>query len=283
MRGDGMSYATRVKPGTRVDLSKFETRQDGGLKKKEGKARLDELALELDELQEALYGAGIHSVLIAMQGMDTSGKDGTIRHVFKYVGPLGCRVWPFKVPTELEQRHDFLWRVHAKAPQRGTMTVFNRSHYEDVIVARVKNLVPVDVWRGRYEEINDFERLLTDNGTIMLKFFLHISKEEQRERLHARELEDSKSWKLSVGDWVERDSWNSYQEAYEDALSKCSTKNAPWYVVPSDRKWFRNLAVAEAIVNVLSPYKSAWTESLRDLGEVRKAELAEYRRRGGES
>ena len=272
-----MPYAVRVKPGTRVDLSKYDSRQDGGLDKAGARARVDELAKELDELQDLLYAAADHSLLVVLQGMDTSGKDGTIRSVFRYVDPLGCRTWPFKVPTELELKHDFLWRIHAKAPELSMITIFNRSHYEDVLVVRVKNLAPVDVWRPRFEKINAFERLLADNGTIILKFFLHISKEEQESRLLAREQEVDKSWKLSVGDWIERKSWPAYIEAYEDALSKCSTKHAPWFIVPADRKWFRDLAVAEAIVEALRPLRAGWMESLGALGRERIAELNAFR------
>ncbi|CAN5561958.1 polyphosphate kinase 2 family protein [soil metagenome] len=278
-----MPYAVRVKPGTRVDLSRIEPRQDGGLEKAVAKGRVDELAKELDDLQDMLYAAGDHSLLIVLQGMDTSGKDGTIKSVFRYVQPLGCRSWSFKMPTELELKHDFLWRVHQKAPELGIMTIFNRSHYEDVLVVRVKNLAPVDVWRARFEQINAFERLLADNGTIVLKFFLHISKEEQEERLLDREKEVDKSWKLSVGDWVEREFWPAYIEAYEDALSKCSTKYAPWFIVPSDRKWFRDLAVAEAVVDTLRPLRAGWMKSQNELGKVRMAELTAFREKDNES
>jgi PPK2 family polyphosphate:nucleotide phosphotransferase len=272
-----MSYALRVKPGSRVDLSKIDPRQDGGLTKTEGKARLAELAADLDDLQDLLYAASDQAVLIVLQGMDTSGKDGTIKSVFQFINPLGCRTWPFKVPTPLELAHDFLWRVHDKTPELGMMSIFNRSHYEDVLVVRVQHLVPVEVWRSRYEHINNFERLLADSGTIVLKFFLHISPEEQRERLLAREENVEKAWKLSVGDWQEREFWPDYIEAYEDALSKCSTKHAPWYVVPSDRKWFRSLAVAETIVEALRPYRDDWMASLGALGKERMAELEQFR------
>jgi PPK2 family polyphosphate:nucleotide phosphotransferase len=272
-----MPYAVRVKPGSRVDLSRIEPRQDGGMQKTEGKALAEGLSQELDELQDLMYAASTHSLLVILQGMDTSGKDGTIRSVFGCIDPLGCRTWPFKAPTELELSHDFLWRVHPKVPELGMMTIFNRSHYEDVVVVRVKNLAPVDVWRSRYEQINTFERLLAENNTIILKFFLHISKEEQEERLIAREQEVAKAWKLSVNDWKERESWPAYIEAYEDALSKCSTKQAPWFVVPADRKWFRDLAVAETIVDTLRPLKAGWTASLGALGEERIAELRAFR------
>ncbi len=278
-----MTFAIRVKPGTRVDLGSIDSSDNGGLTKKSGKERMELLALQLNDLQDTLYAAGQHGVLVVLQGMDTSGKDGTIRRVFRYIDPLGAKSWAFKVPTELELRHDFLWRIHDKVPERGMMTIFNRSHYEDVLVVRVNNLAPVDVWRSRYEHINAFERLLTESNTVVLKFFLHISPEEQRLRLLAREADVEKSWKLSVSDWAQRQSWPAYMEAYEDALSKCSTKQAPWHIVPADRKWFRDLAVAEAIVDALEPLKAGWIESLATLGVERRKELAEYRARGGES
>ncbi|CAN5642681.1 polyphosphate kinase 2 family protein [soil metagenome] len=278
-----MTFAIRVKPGTRVDLGSIDPSDNGGLTKKSGKKRMEQLAQQIDDLQDTLYAAGQHGVLVVLQGMDTSGKDGTIRNVFRYIDPLGAKSWAFKVPTDLELRHDFLWRIHDKVPERGMVTIFNRSHYEDVLVVRVNNLAPVDVWRSRYEHINAFERLLAESNTIVLKFFLHVSPEEQRLRLLAREADVEKSWKLSVSDWAQRQSWSAYMEAYEDVLSKCSTKHAPWQIVPADRKWFRNLAVAEAIVNALKPLKVGWIESLTSLGVERRKELEEYRARGGES
>ncbi len=277
-----MAYAIEVKPGSRVDLSEVSTDENGGMNKKEGEKKLLELTTEINELQDLLYAASDQSVLIVLQGMDTSGKDGTIKSVFRAVDPLGCRVWPFKVPTELESKHDFLWRAHDKVPELGMMTLFNRSYYEDVIVVRVRELAPVDVWRPRYEQINHFERLLTDNKTIVLKFFLHISRVEQRERLLKRETKVTTAWKLSVGDWEERQRWDDYTDAYEDALTKCSTKHSPWFIVPADRKWYRDLAVADTIVKALRPMKDGWTESLSELGKAQLASLEEYRRRGGE-
>ncbi|MGD9711671.1 MAG: polyphosphate kinase 2 family protein [Thermomicrobiales bacterium] len=272
-----MPKAIRVEPGSRVNLARIDTRENGGLTKGEGKARLGALAAELNELQDLLYAADECSVLVVLQGMDTSGKDGTIKSVFRAVDPLGVHTWSFKVPTEIELAHDFLWRVHRRTPERGKIAIFNRSHYEDVLVVRVKELAPVDVWRKRYDHINAFERLLTDSNTIVLKFFLHISKEEQEERLLARETEVDKAWKLSVGDWEEREWWDAYQEAYEDALAKCSTANAPWYIVPADRKWYRDLVIAQTIVETMKPRTKAWMTSLAELGEVRKAELTAMR------
>lgn len=276
-----MKHAIRIKPGSRVDLSAIPTRADGGMTKEEGKARIVELAEQVNELHDLLYAAEECALLIILQGMDTSGKDGAIKSVFRYTDPLGVKAWPFKVPTELELAHDFLWRVHSLVPHRGRLAIFNRSHYEDVLVVRVKELVPVNEWRARYDHINAFEKLLSDSGTIIIKFFLHISKQEQEERLLAREEEVEKAWKLSVGDWKEREYWEAYQEAYEDAISKCSTSHAPWYVIPADRKWFRDIAIAETIVEAMKPHTDDWRASLTELGKVRQAEIDAFR--AGES
>ncbi len=212
-----------------------------------------------------------------LQGRDTSGKDGTIRAVFDYVNAAGCRVESFKVPTADELAHDFLWRCHKVTPARGMVTVFNRSHYEDVLVVRVHDIAPEATWRKRYKHINHWEELLTDSGTIILKFMLHISKDEQEERLLAREEDATKSWKLSVGDWQERRYWDAYTAAYEDALTKCSTKDAPWFVVPADRKWFRNLAITETMVETLRPLRDGWLAKLAKQGETERAALVTYR------
>jgi PPK2 family polyphosphate:nucleotide phosphotransferase len=272
-----MSYAIRIEPGEKVAIHELPTNADGGLAKEEGESRLAELAVELDELQELLYAAGTHALLIVLQGMDTSGKDGTIRAAFAAMDPQGVRVAGFKVPTPAELAHDFLWRAHRETPERGMVTIFNRSHYEDVLVVRVKDLVPTRVWERRYDQINAFERLLTENDTLIAKFFLHISQEEQRERLLAREEDVRKAWKLSAGDWQERRLWAAYQAAYQDVLRKCSTSKAPWYVVPADRKWYRNLAVAETVVELLRPHRDGWLESLRERGEAERARIAALR------
>lgn len=223
--------------------------------------------------QELLYGAGTHSVLIILQGMDTSGKDGAIKHVMSAINPAGCHVWSFKVPTAEELAHDFLWRIHQRTPPRGMMAIFNRSQYEDVLIVRVHKLVPRGVWQGRYEQINAFERLLTENGVILLKFFLHISKDEQRERLLAREQDPVKAWKLNVDDWRERALWGDYTAAYEEALARCGTSWAPWHIVPADSKWYRNYVIARAIVERLEPYEHAWQRTLSEMGAQRLAEL----------
>lgn len=265
--GRAANYVHTVRPGTRVRLDELDPRHDAGLERAEADALMTALDDELAELQELLYAAGRHSVLLILQGMDTSGKDGAIKRVLKEVNPAGCQVVTFKVPTAHELAHDFLWRVHAGAPERGQLGVFNRSHYEDVLVARVKGLVPEAVWRGRYDHINAFEHLLADAGTVIVKCFLHISKAEQEERLLAREREVTKAWKLNAGDWAERRLWDAYTAAYEDALSACSTDVAPWHVIPADRKWFRNLAITQLLVEAMRPYKDDWLRHLQDVGE----------------
>lgn len=262
-----------VEPGQRVTLHDYDTRYDADISREDGEKEFEALTEELDDLQELLYAAGSHSLLVILQGMDTSGKDGTIRKVFSQVSPLGCRVQGFKVPTPEELAHDFLWRVHRVTPQKGEIVAFNRSHYEDVLVVRVHNLVPQDVWSKRYQQINDFERLLADTQTIILKFFLHISNAEQKERLLKREEDVEKAWKLSAADWKERRYWNDYQTAYEDALHACSTSYAPWHIVPADRKWFRNLAVATTIVETLRSYKETWLQSLDQMSTQALQEL----------
>jgi PPK2 family polyphosphate:nucleotide phosphotransferase len=272
-----MPYAFKIEPGKKVRLKDYDPNYDAGLDKAEGQAKFAKLNLELDVLQEELYAAGLHSVLMVLQGMDTSGKDGAIRNVLLNVNPQGCRVESFKVPTEEELAHDFLWRVHKVAPRKCMLGVFNRSHYEDVLVVRVHKLVPEPVWKARYEHINSFERLLADTGTIILKFFLHISKEEQEQRLLDREKEVDKAWKLAAGDWRERAYWDDYQKAYEDALTRCNRDYAPWYIVPANRKWFRNLAISEALVATLKEYRGEWRAALKKMSERRRAELAALR------
>lgn len=266
-----------VAPGTHVHLGAIDPADTGGLTTGEAAKRLPALREELSALQILCYGAARHGVLIVLQGMDTSGKDGTIASVFSSINPQGCAVIGFKQPTAAELGHDFLWRVHPHAPERGKIAVFNRSHYEDVLVARVHQLVPPPVWKRRYDHINQFESLLADSGAIVLKFFLHISKGEQEKRLLARERDPAKAWKIDPADWVEREHWAAYQEAYEDALTKCTTKDAPWYIVPADSKWFRNLAVSEAIVAALRPYAPEWTKALEARGDVQLAALRRLR------
>lgn len=242
-----------VKPGTKVKLSEWDPadRSEFDGSKKEGKAQLAEQTDHLEALQELLYAEGKHKVLIILQGMDTAGKDGTIRHVFEGVNPQGVKVASFKVPTPQELSHDFLWRIHQHTPGRGEITIFNRSQYEDVLVVRVHDLAPRALWSKRYAHINAFEKLLADEGTTILKFFLHIDLDEQKERLQARLDDPQKHWKFSVGDLAERKLWPAYTAAYEEMLSRTSTDYAPWYIVPSNRKWYRNLVVSTTIVKAL--------------------------------
>ena len=240
----------------KVKLSDWNPRSTPGCDDKdEAAARLAKNLERIDELQYALYAENQRSLLIVLQGMDTSGKDGVIRKVMTAFNASGTRVTSFKVPSDEEKSHDFLWRIHKAAPAKGQVVIFNRSHYEDVLVVRVRELVPEKVWSKRYEIINDFERRLTDNGTRVLKFFLHISNEEQRERLLARLEAPSKHWKFSENDLSERTKWKDYQAAYVDALAKCSTKIAPWFVIPADRKWYRDLAISEIVADTLAEMK----------------------------
>jgi PPK2 family polyphosphate:nucleotide phosphotransferase len=275
-----MSYVIQLPPGKQVKLSKIPTDETGGLTREAATAKFEELAVELGELQELLYGAKTHSMLVILQGLDTSGKDGTIRGVFRDVNPAGCVVHPFKTPTEEELAHDFLWRVQPRTPALGMISVFNRSHYEDVLIARVKELVPESVWRKRFDQINDFERLLVANKTLVAKYYLHISENEQKERLLERERNVEKAWKLSAQDWIERRSWSSYWTAYEEALSKCNTGEAPWRIVPADRKWFRNLAITEDLNTLLRPLKKEWLDTLSKRGENELAAIKAARETG---
>jgi len=263
-----MQLAWKVDEGSKVKLKNYDPDyMDKHTDRALATAEMEKLSQELGELQQLLAAAKHHSLLIVLQGMDTSGKDGTIRQVMAQVNPLGCEVRSFKGPTSREQTHDFLWRVHRVVPGRGMINIFNRSHYEDVLVVRVHDLVPEKVWRRRYAAINHFEHLLAQNDMIILKFYLHMSNEEQEKRLLARQEEKTKAWKLSSADWAERKYWNEYQDAYQDALSKCSTEEAPWYIVPANRKWYRNLLVARTLVSTLRPYKKEWQAKLLERGE----------------
>jgi PPK2 family polyphosphate:nucleotide phosphotransferase len=246
----------RVEPGSKVRMKDFDpdaTPLCGD--KAEGKQKCLAVQERIGELQELLYAEHRHKVLIVLQGMDTSGKDGTVRHVMNGVSPSGVSVSSFKKPTDEELDHDFLWRVHARTPGSGEIAVFNRSHYEDVLVVRVHNLVKEKVWRKRYEQINDFERTLAASGTVILKFFLNISRDEQRKRLQERIDDPKKHWKFQHGDIAERKLWAEYMEAYDDVLKKTSTKHAPWYVIPANAKWYRNLVIGHVIVETLESLK----------------------------
>lgn len=272
-----MALLTALDGSKKIHLRDYDPADTSKLDKSDAEAKTATLEQELCELQELLYAAQQTAVLIVLQGLDTAGKDGTISHVMASMNPQSCKVASFKVPTPVEAAHDFLWRIHAETPGKGNVTIFNRSHYEDVLVVRVHNLVPKETWEKRYEYINSFERLLTESGTTVLKFFLHISKEEQKARLLEREKDPTKSWKLSPQDWKERELWNSYTEAYEEALNRCSTPYAPWHIVPADHKWFRNVAIAEAIVNALKPQRAGWEKHLREIGDDELKQLRAMR------
>jgi PPK2 family polyphosphate:nucleotide phosphotransferase len=262
--------AYRIKPGEKVKLEDWDPKDDryfpGG--KEAAAQKLVELNEELETLQEILYAEQKHKVLVVLQGMDTSGKDGVIRHVFEGVNPQGVRVASFKAPVPVELAHDYLWRVHQQTPANGEIVIFNRSHYEDVLVVRVHALVAEPVWSQRYAQIREFENLLVSAGTTILKFYLHISYEEQRQRLQARLDDPTKRWKFRLGDLEDRKLWAEYQEAYEDALSRTSSEAAPWYIVPSDRKWYRNLVIGEVIIDALKKLELRYPEPEENLDGV---------------
>jgi PPK2 family polyphosphate:nucleotide phosphotransferase len=264
-----MAQPFLVPPGATVNLADHDPGFSANYQKKsETKSELKRNAKRLQELQEVLWAEGKRSLLIVLQAMDAGGKDGTIRHVMRGVNPQGCQVTSFKVPSKEELAHDFLWRIHKAAPRKGYIGIFNRSQYEDVLVVRVHNLAPEEIWRQRYEQINHFEKLLADNGTTILKFFLYISKEEQKQRFEARLQDPAKNWKFSIKDVQERDHWQDYTQAFQDALSKCSTPWAPWYVIPSNHKWFRNLAISTAIVETLESLGLQYPPPLEDAGSI---------------
>lgn len=265
-----MAQPTLAKPGTKVKLADYDPNHHGSLSKRDPEVaqRLEAALKGMYELQQRLYAESDQALLIVLQATDTGGKDGTIRHVMGGLNPQGCHVASFKVPTTEELAHDFLWRVHKQTPRKGQIAVFNRSHYEDVLVVRVHELVPKKVWRRRYEQINEFEQLLAETGTRILKFFLHISKDEQKERLEARLRDPSKHWKFSAADLKERELWDQYMEAYEDALANCNTEAAPWHIIPANRKWYRNMVVAEIIEATLRDMDPQWPESEVDLSEI---------------
>ena len=266
---DALRY--KVDAGTAFDPTAWPTREgdDFGGGKKQARKELARLSERLGELQARLYAEGRQALLIVLQGMDTAGKDSTIRHVFRAVNPQGVRVTSFKKPTALELAHDYLWRVHRHTPARGEIGIFNRSHYEDVLVVRVHELVPPEVWGRRYDHINAFEKLLSDEGTQIVKFFLHISREEQRKRLEARLENPRKNWKFNPADLAERKRWDDYMAAYADALARTSSTYAPWYAVPADRKWQRNLIVASVLVEALEAMNPRYPEVSYDRIQIR--------------
>jgi PPK2 family polyphosphate:nucleotide phosphotransferase len=261
-----------VKPGSRIRLKHFDPGYHG--KHKSRKAALPEIAenvQKMDELQYLMYAENKHSLLIVLQALDAAGKDGTVRHVFTGMNPEGCICANFKQPTPKELAHDFLWRIHPHVPAKGSVVIFNRSHYEDVLVARVHGLVPEKVWAKRYDEINDFEQLIaTQNNTTILKFFLHISKEEQLARFEKRLDDPTRQWKISESDYKERDYWDDYTKAFEDVFNKTSTEHAPWFIIPSNHKWFRDLAISQIIVRHMKDMDMEFPGPTVNLAQIRR-------------
>jgi PPK2 family polyphosphate:nucleotide phosphotransferase len=265
-----MDKRFRVPPHTKVRLADFDPDDTAGFDKG-GKVheRLEKNIARMAELEYRLYAEGRRAVLIILQGMDAAGKDGTVRHVMTGLNPQNCRVTSFKVPSSEEAAHDFLWRVHKAMPARGEIGIFNRSQYEDVLVVRVHELVPKDVWSARYDQISTFEELMSENGVTILKFFLHISKKEQLERLEERLKDPNRNWKITEADSKERHYWDDYVAAYEAVLSRCSTSTAPWFVIPSNKKWFRNLAVSQIIVETLEKMDPKFPKPSVDLSKIK--------------
>jgi PPK2 family polyphosphate:nucleotide phosphotransferase len=281
-----MNYANefRLKPGSKVNLAEIDPGYHADYQDENAAAaELMNYAQRLGELQALFYAENKHALLVVLQAMDGGGKDGTIHHVMSAVNPQGCSVVGFKVPTEEELAHDYLWRIHQHTPRKGQISVFNRSHYEDVLVVRVHNLVPKEIWEKRYNEINAFERQLVNSGTTILKFFLHIDKEEQLRRFRDRLDEPDKQWKISESDYTEREYWEDYQQAYMDALSKCNFNHAPWYVIPANHKWFRNLAISQILVEKLEELKMSYPEPSVDLAKIKQLYHAEVAETTGEN
>ncbi|HRA24291.1 MAG TPA: polyphosphate kinase 2 family protein [Usitatibacteraceae bacterium] len=263
--------------GAKVRLDDISAEPPKGMTREKAEARFATLGQELFDLQDAMFGSKVNSVMVVLQGRDSAGKDGAIKHVVGCLNPRGVIVTSFGVPTPEERAHDFLWRVHRHAPRLGEFSIFNRSHYEDVLVVRVHDLAPKSVWKERYGHIRDFEELLAEHGTIILKYFLHITKKEQEERLLEREESPETAWKLNPNDWKERDHWDEYTDAYEDAISKTAAKHAPWTVVPANAKWYRNLVIAESIVEALKKRRKDWESTLGKMGREGREELEAYR------
>jgi PPK2 family polyphosphate:nucleotide phosphotransferase len=256
------------KPGEKVRISDYHPGDTGGFTKETAAPEMERLKERFEELQEMLYAQGKYSLLTIFQAMDTGGKDGVVRKVFSGVTPTGLRVASFKVPSAEELSHDFLWRIHQQTPPKGYIGIFNRSHYEDVLVVRVNKLVSEEIWRKRYEHINNFERLLADSGTRILKFYLNISKKEQKERLQERLDRPDKHWKFSMGDLPVREQWDEYMDAYNDAITHCNTEYAPWVIVPANKKWYRDLVVIRVIVETMETMGLAYPPAEAGLDKV---------------
>jgi len=263
------SDAFQVKPGSKIRLRQFDPAATQGAKgRKEGLVKTAKYCAKLGELQYLLFAEKKHALLVVLQGLDASGKDGAVRHVMSGVNPQSCLVTSFKTPTQEELDHDFLWRIHKAVPARGVIGIFNRSHYEDVLIVRVHNLVPKSVWSRRYDQINEFEKSLTESGVTILKFFLHISKDEQKKRFEERLTDPTKNWKVAQADFDERKLWDDYTKAYEDAIERTSTNYAPWHIIPSDHKWFRNLALSRVIVETLQSLDMKFPKPSMDLSKI---------------
>jgi PPK2 family polyphosphate:nucleotide phosphotransferase len=259
----------RVEPGKTIDLRDWSTDDTGHFKHKgDAKPIIEKNLGKLIELQELLYATSKHALLIVLQAMDTGGKDGAISHVFSGVNPQGCSVTSFKVPSHEELAHDYLWRYHIACPKRGMIGIFNRSHYESVLVERVHEIVDKEVWTRRFDQLNSFEKMLAGENTIILKYFLHISKKEQKKRLEARLKDQSRHWKFDPNDLKERKHWDEYTVAFEDLLGKCSTKHAPWFIVPSDHKWFRNWVLSDTIVRTLQKLDMKYPKAPEGLDKI---------------
>jgi PPK2 family polyphosphate:nucleotide phosphotransferase len=267
-----MSYSKqfRIAPSAHVSLERFDTSFTGKHTKNHALKRTEKLSERMSDLQLRLNAEGKRSLLICLQALDAGGKDGVIKHVIGSMNPAGCRVASFKEPTKEELAHDFLWRIEAQSPKKGEVAIFNRSHYEDVLIVRVHELVPKKVWSKRYELINDFERRLVASGTRILKFFLHISREEQLKRFEQRLDDPAKRWKISESDYTEREYWDDYARAYEEAFEKCTTSDAPWFVIPADHKWFRDLAISEIIVEAMEDLKIQVPEPTVNIADIRR-------------
>jgi PPK2 family polyphosphate:nucleotide phosphotransferase len=273
----------RVEPGSKVDLGKVDASfKDQHQSHEHALPEIEKYSRRLHDLQYLMYAESKRSLLICLQGRDAAGKDGTINHVLGAMNPQGCTVTGFKVPSREEAAHDFLWRYHKAAPGKGQVAIFNRSHYEDVLVVRVHDLVPKEVWSKRYAFINDFERMLYESGTHILKFYLHIDTEEQLERFRQRIDDPARHWKISEGDYAERPYWDAYTKAFEAALGQCSTEHAPWFIIPSNHKWFRNLAISRIVTEAMEALNMKFPEPTVDINEIKKKyhEIAKQEKRG---
>ena len=260
----------RITPGDHIRLRDFNPSFKGHYQKQEALEKIEKLRQKMGDFQQRLFAERKRSLLIVLQALDAGGKDGVIKHVIGSMNPEGCHVANFKEPTQQELAHNFLWRIEAQTPAKGEVAIFNRSHYEDVLIVRVHNLVPKSVWSQRYDQINDFERRLTQNGTLILKFFLHISKEEQLQRFEQRLDDPPKRWKISEADYTEREYWDDYLRAYEDAFARCNTDETPWFVIPADYKWFRDLAISEIIVSTMDGMNFQIPQPTVDIEEIRR-------------